>query len=297
MKKITLLIFFNIILFCHVSSQVIKGLILDAHTDESIPYAEIYSTKFGCITDEKGNFELDNHLIENSDTIYIKCLGYEEVKISYSSLYQDSINTFRLRRKSFNIDEAVVFAEKPKRTVKQGFYKKKAIGSYGTTGTIGRQVAIYIDNKKEQKGKIKKIHFYIRKQGNPTDKFRVHIYEAKDKDSPPLKDLLTESLYTNAEKGDEWVSVDLEKYNLDYPTSGFFISLEFLESSTAVIYYNSTGKSVGGNKLNLGMNSEDTNEGYTWFYDYKQNNWEQSLPPFKGAYVGNAMIAVDIMIY
>jgi hypothetical protein len=73
--------------------------------------------------------------------------------------------------------------------------------------------------------------------------------------------------------------------------------LEFLEDSMAVVEYESTGKFVGGNKLNLGMNLEGINKGYTWIYDYSLRQWEQSLPPFNDAIIGNAMISVDIMIY
>jgi hypothetical protein len=224
-------------------------------------------------------------------------LGYDEIKYPSGLLKTDSVNVFNLIRKNFKIDEVVVIAKKPKKIIRKGFYKKKTSGSYGTTGKIGSQVAIYIENQRKQKGKIKKLHYYIRKQGKPTDKFRVHIFKAKDKDSPPLNDLLMESIITNASKGDEWVTVDVEKYNLDYPTSGFFISLEFLEDSMAVVEYESTGKFVGGNKLNLGMNLEGINKGYTWIYDYSLRQWEQSLPPFNDAIIGNAMISVDIMIY
>jgi len=54
---------------------------------------------------------------------------------------------------------------------------------------------------------------------------------------------------------------------------------------------------VGGDKLNLGLNGEKENQGYTWKYDFDDKKWIQILPQRKDQYTGNAMIAAEIKIY
>ena len=294
---------FFILLFLFSSSitfsQNISGVVVNENTTNPISYTEVLSEKFGFMTGENGQFILDSSLINICDTLIFQCLGYKPQKIATSSLAEDKQNIIKLKRENFHINEVVIYGTKPRRTIKRGFYKKRDRGSFGTSGLAGGEVAIYISNKRERKGKIKNVSFFIRKQGRPTDKFRIHIYAAENKDLPPGKDLLHESIYTHASKGDTWVTINLEKYNIDYPASGFFVSMEFLEDSKAIREYNKTNYWVSGNKLNLGMNWEKQNEGYTWTYSYKRKQWTQFLPPpdKKNYYTGNAMITAEINLY
>jgi len=275
-----------------------KGIVIDSETTLPIPYAEIYTEKFGCITGEKGQYHFDSNLIKNSDSIYFKCLGYETSKLSVRDFISSNSYNIKLDRKEFKINEARVYAERIRtQAVKKGFYKKETHGTFGNNGVSGYEVAVFIDNSKGRNGEIKKLYYFIHKQGKPTDKFRVHLYSAMNKDTEPQEELLPESIIVNAEMGNFWVEVDIEKYNIDYPKNGFFVSLEFLKDTFAVAEYEKNGFRVGGKKLNLGMNGEKSNQGYTWTYNFDERKWTQKLPPRKDYMIGNAMIAAEIKVY
>jgi len=295
-RSFFIIFFFSIPIYSF--SQVVKGIVIDSETTVPIPYAEIYTEKFGCITGEKGQYHFDSNLIKDSDSIYFRCLGYETSILSIRDFISSNSYNIKLERKEYEINEAKVYAEEIRtKAVKKGFYKKEAHGIFGTSGVSGYEVAVYIDNSKEKNGKIKKLYYFIHKQGRPTDKFRIHLYSAIDKDTEPQEELLPESILVNAEKGNSWVEVDIEKFNIDYPQNGFFVALEFLKDTFAVAEYNKSGFWKGGDKLNLGMNSEKENQGYTWTYNFDERKWTQKLPSRKDIIIGNAMIAADIKIY
>ena len=296
LKNLFIVFFFSVPIYS--SSQTIKGVVVDSETNEPIPYAEIYTEKFGCITGEKGQYYFNSNLINDCDSIYFKCLGYETSKLSVKDFISSNAYNMKLKRKEYEINEVMVYAEKiGTKIVKKGFYKKEARGGYGTTGISGHQVAIFIDNSKNENGKIQKLFYFIHKQGRPTDKFRIHLYSAINKDTPPQEELIPESIVTNAEKGNSWLVLDIEKYNIDFPKNGFFVSLEFLKDTFAIDEYKKGGVLVSGRKLNLGLNREKENQGYTWKYDFEERKWTQILPQRKDQYTGNAMIAAEIKIY
>lgn len=298
MKLKNLLIILFSSLPVYLFSQNIKGVVVDSETNEPIAFAEIHTEKFGCITGEKGQYYFNTNLINDSDSIYFKCLGYETSKLSVKDFISSNAYNMKLKRKEYEINEVMVYAEKiGTKIVKKGFYKKEARGGYGTTGISGHQVAIFIDNSKNENGKIQKLFYFIHKQGRPTDKFRIHLYSAINKDTPPQEELIPESIVTNAEKGNSWLVLDIEKYNIDFPKNGFFVSLEFLKDTFAIDEYKKGGVLVSGRKLNLGLNREKENQGYTWKYDFEERKWTQILPQRKDQYTGNAMIAAEIKIY
>jgi len=296
LKNLFIVFFFSVPIYS--SSQTIKGVVVDSERNEPIPYAEIYTEKFGCITGEKGQYYFNSNLINDCDSIYFKCLGYETSKLSVKDFISSNAYNMKLKRKEYEINEVMVYAQKiGTKIVKKGFYKKEARGVYGTTGISGHQVAIFIDNSKNENGKIQKLFYFIHKQGRPTDKFRIHLYSAINKDTPPQEELIPESIVTNAEKGNTWLALDIEKYNIDFPKNGFFVSLEFLKDTFAIDQYKKSSFLVGGDKLNLGLNGEKENQGYTWKYDFDDKKWIQILPQRKDQYTGNAMIAAEIKIY
>src|SRR6056297_1897129 len=105
--RILLLIFF-FSLPVYSFSQIMKGIVIDSETTLPIPYAEIYTEKFGCITGEKGQYHFDSNLIKNSDSIYFKCLGYETSKLSVRDFISSNSYNIKLDRKEFKINEARV---------------------------------------------------------------------------------------------------------------------------------------------------------------------------------------------
>ena len=66
--------------------QSFTSRLIDAKTGEGIPYATIrYGENSGIITNEEGVFSLRREAIpENQDSLYISCMGYENMAIPYT---------------------------------------------------------------------------------------------------------------------------------------------------------------------------------------------------------------------
>jgi len=89
-----------------------------------------------------------------------------------------------------------------------------------------KQLAVYIPNKNNQYGFIENIQYFIRNQGKPDQKFRVHLYTLDSINNCPDKELLPKAIYASGSLGEEWVVVDIKEYNIEFPKSGFFVALE-----------------------------------------------------------------------
>lgn len=88
--KIAFLSFFFFIPFCIFSSEIItretlKGIVLDAQTNEPIPYASIFLTEnnYGVITNEKGEFVLNtNKFTQMKSKVKVSCVGFKPVLVA-----------------------------------------------------------------------------------------------------------------------------------------------------------------------------------------------------------------------
>jgi hypothetical protein len=86
-KSITILFLFACLLTCSplaatdVTDAHIAGHVLDAHTQEHLPYVnvQIKGTSMGCLTDESGHFYLKN-LPVGTHTVIFSMMGYETIE-------------------------------------------------------------------------------------------------------------------------------------------------------------------------------------------------------------------------
>lgn len=260
--------------------------VVDVSNGAPISYVTIVSPSFQGVADESGHISLPFI----NDTITFQCVGYISYRatIKQISMHGNSV-TVMLTPKVFKIDEINVTSRRV-RKVSVGFYKKDVFSTYHSSG--GTQLAVYIPSKQQYTGlPVGSVNYYIRKWGNPTRKFRVHLYAAhKGKDGGPGEELLPIAVYGQANQGDEWVNVRVRQYGVKFPDDGLFAAIEFLPDP---IY---DGENPYKNHdLNLGGNRENQNEGYTWWFYLNRTHWTQSLPTHPRQYVGNAMIYVELI--
>lgn len=91
----------------------ITGLVLDAGTNEPLPYSNIFVKQkhSGTISNETGGFSLDITFLEASDTVQFQYIGYQTVYHQIGSLIND--DTIFLKEDIINLSELLVFGDPP----------------------------------------------------------------------------------------------------------------------------------------------------------------------------------------
>lgn len=299
-----------LIILCLISprlvfaQKIIKGTIIDSYTGQTIPYASITVKKESSISWKDGSFlfELENFNAE--DSLFVQCLGFETFKTSLKDYSKNNDKEIRLTPKVFSLNEVIVSAHKTKRTkIKTfGVYKRKPSDGWATA-KYKEQIALYISNEKRENGIIQNLKFYIKKSGTPNKEFRVHLYALDQTKNNPGMELLPEAIYASGTTGNEWIIIDVSKYQIKYPPEGFFIAFEALPDSpndTYITYKKMKFKSPPKN-VEFGATYEKPKDNLTWHFTKFSNDtnykWRRTRKPAKDEIYIHPMMAADILIY
>ena len=244
-----------------VKEYTIKGTFRNDDTHEPISYAtlQIKGKPKGVIADHEGYFEFTLSELELTDSLTASCLGYERRTFSPDSLLVKPEIAIELKGKSVEMQPVTIEAD-TKRARKS---KKVGNRSWFTTGSMyldthGQQVALYIDNKKELNGYIRKVSYHLSKNGNVEAPFRVRILSMDTLTHAPGKDLLQEILVVQPPQDtDGWYDVDLLEYNITVPPDGFFIALQGVFPNDYSYYANDSGA------VERGKRNSKTNDDFT----------------------------------
>jgi hypothetical protein len=126
---------------------------------------------------------------------------------------------------------------------------------------------------------ITKVAFFITQHGKPNTKFNVKIYSENMITENPENELLSEQVISSGTNGNEWVEIDLQKYNLKIEQSVFFVAMEWLTSP---------GKD-GSNAQAIGYDMESRSIRRSWSnWTDTNKGWIKEDDKFKG----NIMIRV-----
>ncbi|SOE23105.1 iron complex outermembrane recepter protein [Spirosomataceae bacterium TFI 002] len=134
-NKFYFFILFSFTAFGQNCDKVLRGNILDASTQEGLPYANIYlqELKIGTSADENGFFVFQNVCIENVH-LKISHLGCEPLN-SFIQVRQDSLYTFDLHHHEELLNEMVVHGERTRETLqKSSVIDRDVIFQQGETG-------------------------------------------------------------------------------------------------------------------------------------------------------------------
>lgn len=295
----------NLLLLCFIiphigfAQQVVKGIVMDSNSKDVISYAGVLLQDHKTITWEDGSFFIELEKIDREDTLHIQCLGYESYKVPLANYLASDVKEILLTPKHYSIEEVTVSTQKVKKKKNKtfGIYKRKTKGWYFTT--YKRQLALYIPNKKNYDGIIQNVRFYITNDGTPDKKFRIHLYTVDSLTNNPGKDLLPEAIYTSGTIGEEWVVVDLIKYQINLPPTGFFIAMEALPNSIADTYVIIGKRKYKRSQQNvvLGMSHEKPHDNLTWKWGKPFEKWKRERKPDKNLINGHPMMASEILIF
>lgn len=289
-KQINILkmrLFLLVLFLLQSASNEIIIRVVDSSTKEAIPYATLTSKSFYAVSNMYGQIQLPS----NVDSISVRCVGYEQRDLRVRDIKSEKGEfTVYLTPKSYSIDEVRITPTRIKK-IQLGYFKQTSSSIYQSSW--GGQVALYFppDSKSRLVGlPIGTVSYFIRPSHNPQKKFRVRLYAVNASNGSPSEDLLPEAVYASAKRGNDWVKVDVRKYNIQFPSDGFFAALEFLPDS---VQLTQSPLNTQFNSLDLGGNLEDKNNGRTWGIG-KLGRWCKDIPRAKDVIVGNAMIKVEL---
>lgn len=227
-------IFFSLLLFGFVNSQVISGKIISSENSQVIPYARIgvENENIGALTDENGIYSIDLSRIDQSKKIIVQLGGYHSFEQNIKDFISSNNHNIILKEKINEITELKIV---PKTFESKNIgVKSKAknmlygFSSNGSSQTAYREFAIPFSNKK--KLKIEKIHLNIAKF--KTDKpivLNFNVYSKKDKQ--PGESILLENLSTEitADKIiDGTFTFDLNDYSVWIDKEDFYVSVQVM---------------------------------------------------------------------
>ncbi len=95
---------------------------------------------------------------------------------------------------------------------------------------VNMQVALHIKNPQNKIGFIKQVGFWFRQKHKDGDlPFRIRIYSVADSCQCPGEDLLLDNIIVEDHKKSGWFLIDVFKYRIRIPESGFFVAIEWLK--------------------------------------------------------------------
>ena len=87
-------------------TQETTAFVKDSLTEKSIPFASIYlKSGDGVVSNEEGYFRLKTNTLQEKDSIYISCMGFETLAIPYSK-FNDTI--FYLKPKAIELNTIIL---------------------------------------------------------------------------------------------------------------------------------------------------------------------------------------------
>ena len=185
---------------------------------------QLASSGKGTITDSRGKFSMIIKREELNDSLMVSSLGFQRASFFVSTFTKSAEHVVYLKRRIIKLEELQIKASDYK-TYVVGNKKKISFGSI-YIDTQGQQTALFIKNKKEKKGIISSVSFYLSRKGNTNSPFRVRIYEREALSPKPGKDLLKEVIIAKPKIKGAWFKIDLSQFHIEVPKDGFFVAIE-----------------------------------------------------------------------
>ncbi|UCE68874.1 MAG: carboxypeptidase-like regulatory domain-containing protein [Flavobacteriaceae bacterium] len=246
-----------------------KGTVVDAQTDQPVPFANIgiVGRGIGTVSDMNGKFLLDfpPQRISGTDLVRISSLGYEPIVLSVSLMEEqkDSL-LFRMKDEPISLQE-VVLTNLPMYQVEEeiGYpgMSGKGIGYWKDSVALGGELASLI---RVEKGLRKLNSLFFDVLYNPSDslKLRLNFYKPMSGPKYPGENLNQSgnNILLTLKKGKSLAVVNLEPYDI-WVRDDFIVSMELLQVH-------------GTEKVGLSLPAGSIGSGRSYRRYASQGNWE-----------------------
>jgi len=219
----------------------IRGIVLSSNDQQPVEFStlQLKQSRKGTIAGEDGKFEFLLSEINLKDSLVFYCIGYEPQTFSVKLLTGMEFHTVFLTPRVVELNPVELAVKKPE--IKKEGNSGIAMGSLDLD-THGQQVALFIDNKKKYDGKIKTVSYYLSGKGNTEAPFRIRIYSRNDSLGCPETELLPDIIVVKPGNKSGWFKVDISRYNIRFPESGLFISMEGIYPGDYNYYINASNE-------------------------------------------------------
>lgn len=221
------------------AQRTLAGTVQDER-GAAVPFAvlELPAQKLGVQADDKGHFSLPlPATLAPTDSLSVSALGYARRRVPVPA---GATATLQLAALPVPLHEVVVrpsvaewvgFKGEPER---QGGYSQNLLSLNKNTGW---QIARLCQSP--TKGYLTAVRFFVNPGRNcgktgMQAPFRVRVYAADGPDGSPGADLLTATVLAAA-AGRGWVSVDLNRYGIEFPKQGVYVAMEWVYTSEAFL--------------------------------------------------------------
>src|SRR6056300_60990 len=224
-----------LLLFCLIQyfgyGQVdIVGQVLDATTQEPLPYVNIglVNQNIGTVSDESGYFELEVPANQYNDaTLRFSMIGFESRDFILKDYLDLQILTISLEEKATALEEVVLTTQRNK-------YQTKILGNKTTsqliyaaytTNKLGNEMGFIVRGRKNPMI-LKKFNVSLVENDYGPIRFRLNFYSLKD--GLPEQTLLNENIIVETDIQSGIVSKDLTPYEIVIDQD-FFVAIEWIE--------------------------------------------------------------------
>ncbi|HEX3006764.1 MAG TPA: carboxypeptidase-like regulatory domain-containing protein [Bacteroidales bacterium] len=280
----------------------IKGSVLSAANEEPVAFASVQlrNSRRGTVAAIDGKFEITASAAEMDDSVSFYCIGYDTRTISVKSLSSLGLYNIFLTPRSVEL-KTVEHTTKKAQVHKEG-NRGVATGSL-YLDTHGQQVALFIENKKKLKGRIKTVSYYLSGKGNTEAPFRIRIYGVNAERNCPGEELLPDIVVVKPQVRRGWCRIDLSKYNIRFSEEGVFVAMEGIYPGDYITYLQSEKEASDEKSAEnddypegaleygqrLGYNRFSRND--TWHYSLSHTWFQLDKKLF------NVMISAEILVY
>jgi hypothetical protein len=278
-----------------VRAQIITGQVLALPDSTPIPYSTLTNQKrgWGVNAGEDGTFVINYSKEREQDTLLISSIGFDEIRIPYSDLY-DNMKVY-MKIRPVQLDEVRIRNNVQITDIWLGSKQNASVSNICPRGEESiQEVALFIPNAKNYQGYITKVGYYIGDLGKAKTPFRVRIY--KNKNGIPGNDLLMENMVIHSNKRNAWRDTDLNKYNIPIPVDGFFVSMEWIVVPNKKYYV--TKKWDDGRVTNeFGQCAGSTNEFEPGYEKIRYNGGQWESYPYRSRNNPRPMFRAQVRIY
>ena len=229
MKALTL----SFLLFTYtISAQFISGKIIDAVSDEPLPYVNIgiVNKNIGTVSDRNGDFFLEVPADLGKDTLRFSMVGFSKKDFILKDYLaqQKSENTLRLEEKITALEGVTVVRKKSDK------YKRKVLGNKSRSKTnVGGFTSNYLGNEigiitriRKSPTYLQEFNMFIAKNTYGSVLFRLNFYSLKG--GIPHENILEEMIVIETDIESGLVSVDLRPYDI-VMENDFLVAIEWIE--------------------------------------------------------------------
>ncbi len=227
MKYLLPLLLVFVSLHSIAQDRTFSGRVMDKDKKEGIPFCvvKVKDRNEGVYTDEDGRFTFTANPDSAKAFVFVS-LGYGKREIAADQFRNEAL-IVELQKESTSLKEVVVKAENGKVRHKN-LGKKKLKHITDCYQKYGEEDAMFLyASKMTNNTRLKEICVYITNEGEPTTKFRIHVYERDPATNLPGKELTDSNLIVHANKGNEWVKADLSSKRIPV-AGGVFVSVEWI---------------------------------------------------------------------